>query len=530
MEQSTSILGNYELLKVIGEGAEGKVYKAVCVADKVAGVARGERVALKRLKITGHEKETQLFRRQIDILSKLNHPNIVRYKDSFVWREKELQEDSHCLVMELLDGEPLRELLGKNRNGLAWPQARSILAQTLQALSYATANGVVHRDLKPSNIFITRNGIPKLLDFGIARKEDSESDWSSAAGAKGTFDYMAPEFALHGSRGDEQSDIYSFGILMYYTLTGRLPFPALGENANRGYFLRWLGNEPPEAEFRQPVFRILTHAGSCIRKCIELDRGARFKTFAEVLFDFEKINYRKLKHGLEVYEFNNWLGKGGFGEVFRARRLSNGQNVAIKRLTNIGQSSRFVKEAKILRDCTHPHLTDYVDFIEVHTGETESELYLILEYLEGMPGASLRDRIKNSESGLDPVETLRIFAGYLDCLDYLHRKGIVHRDIKPGNLYAPPHDPELAKVFDLGIAHDDEGTRTHGQVPGTLDYMPPEFAVQTSGRGSPQSDIYSIGVTLYQALTKKLPFPRLPEKEFEAWAAFFKRSANPTEC
>jgi len=533
MPQSSNILGKYELLEVIGDGAEGRVYRATCLASDIPGLKSGEFVALKRLKSTGHDKEFQQFRRQIEILSKLNHPNIVRYKDSFVWREKELEEDIHCLVMELLDGQPLKSLLEQNNGGLPWPQAREILLQTLQALAYAAKNGVIHRDLKPSNIYITPSGIPKLIDFGIARQDDGEATvTSSAAGAKGTFDYMAPDFALQhgGFRGDEQSDIFSFGVIMHYTLAGSLPFPQLGEAADRGYFIRWLGKQPPVPEFRNPVFKVLSHSRSFVNKCIAQDRNERFKTFAELMAEFEQIGYRKLRHGSETYEFTDWLGKGGFGEVYRARRVSDGRDVAVKRLFSSGQSARFVREAKILRDAAHPHLTEYVDFVEVKLRDDEREYYLILEYLDGMPGAGLRDRIRETDSGMDPVEACQIFVCYLDCLDHLHKNGIIHRDIKPGNLYAPVNAPFKAKIFDLGIAHDEEGTRTHGQVPGTLDFMPPEFATQTSGRGSPQSDIYSIGITLYQSLTKKLPFPRLPEKESEAWVAFFKRANNPMEA
>ena len=534
MAESSIILGGYELLEVIGDGAEGRVYKARCILEGVPGISKGEWVAVKRLKNTGQEKESQQFRRQIEILRKLKHPNIVRYKDSFVWREHELEEDIHCLVMELLDGETLKSLLGKNRGGLPWGEASVIFSQILEALHYAGENGVVHRDLKPSNIHVTRQGVPKLVDFGIARQEDGEATaTSSAAGAKGTFDYMAPDFALmhEGSfRGDEQSDVFSFGVLLYYTLTGRLPFPPLGENALQKYYTRWLGQMPPNAEYRHPVFRVLSHARSCIAKCIDADRRVRFRSFDEVMADFARIGYRKLKHGAEAYEFVDWLGKGGFGEVFRARRVSDKHEVAVKRLFSSGQLARFVREAKILQGAAYPNLVDYVDFVEVRLRADEREYYLILEYLEGMPGASLRERIKHSESGLEVTEALRLFMGYLDCLEHLHHNGIIHRDIKPGNLYAPEHNPQKAKIFDLGIAHDEEGTRTHGQVPGTLDFMPPEFATQASGRGSPQSDIYSIGVTLYLSLTKKLPFPRLPEKESEAWVAFIKRLENPLEC
>ena len=533
MAESTIILGRYELLEVIGDGAEGRVYKASCVSDSVPGVTRGELVALKRLKSTGQDKESQQFKRQIDILRKLNHPNIVRYKDSFVWREKELEEDIHCLVMELLDGETLKSLLAKNRDGLPWKDASSIFSQVLQALDYAAKSGVIHRDLKPSNIHVTSKGIPKLVDFGIARQDDGEATaTSSAAGAKGTFDYMAPDFALmHGGfRGDEQSDIFSFGVLLYHSLAGRLPFPPLGENASRGYYIRWLGQSLPSAEYRHPSFRVLSHARTCIAKCIESDRQARSHKFEEVMGEFAKIGPRQLKHGAETYEFVEWLGKGGFGEVFRAIRASDRREVAVKRLFSSGQSARFVREAKILRNAKHPNLTEYIDFVEVRLGGEDREYYLILEYLKGMPAAGLRDRIKDSESGMDPTETLRIFLSYLSCLEHLHRNGIIHRDIKPGNLYAPANEPQRAKIFDLGIAHDEEGTRTHGQVPGTLDYMPPEFGMQSSGRGSAQSDIFSIGITLYFALTKKLPFPRLPEKEADAWVAFIRRSEKPLEC
>ncbi len=490
-------------------------------------------MALKRLKSTGNDKESLQFRRQNEILSKLNHPNIVKFKDSFVWREMELGEDIYCLVMELLDGDSLKALLANNRNGIPWAESKTIILPILQALQYAAKNGVVHRDLKPSNIHLTSKGVPKLIDFGIARQDDGEATaTSSAAGAKGTFDYMAPDFALMqgGFRGDEQSDIFSFGVLLYHTLAGKLPLPPLGENAIGQYYVRWLGKSQPSVEYKQEVFRVIAHARTCISKCIEPDRKLRFSTFDDVVSDFAKVGYRQLKHGEETYEFIKVLGKGGFGEVFHAVRLSDKRDVAVKRLFSNGQSSRFVREAKILRDAKHPNLTEYIDFVEVRLREDEREFYLVLEYLPGMPGASLRERIKASESGLDAAEALGIFASYLSCLEHLHSNGIIHRDIKPGNLYAPEHDPRKAKIFDLGIAHDEEGTKTHGQVPGTLDYMPPEFAMQSSGRGSAQSDLYSIGVTLFETLTRKLPFPRLPSKEAEAWVAFFQRAAAQVEC
>ena len=527
---STNRIGDYELLAAIGEGAEGRVYKARCIRPG----ASSELVALKRLRPTGQDKETLLFKRQTEILSKLDHPNIVRYKNSFIWREDELGEEVFCLVTELLEGQSVKALLESYPKGLPWAQASRIISEALSALQYASKQRVVHRDLKLSNFYITRQGTVKIIDFGIARDVGSSATTTASSNIKGSFDTMAPDFVRLGGHfhGDEQSDIFSLGVCFHQVLTGTLPFPPLGANPLIGYVSRWHSPTPPEPDFRHPVFNVLLHAAYCIRKCLAVDRKERYRTFDEVMADFRKIKPRTLRHGVEVYEYIEYLGKGGFGRVFHARRNRDGLEVAIKELLADRNASRFVREAKILQKARHPNLVQYLDFVEVEEQRLgdQRRLFLVLEYLKGMPGAALRERIRDTESGMDVRETLTIFTGYLGCLEHLHKLGIIHRDIKPSNLYAPAGDPASAKIFDLGVAHDIEGTRTHGQVPGTLDYMAPEFATQSNDRGSPQSDIYSLGVTLYQALTKKLPFPRLPEKESEAWLAFYQRSEHPQDC
>ena len=532
-ESSRNRLGNYELLGVIGDGAEGRVFKAVCLADGVSGVAKGEFVALKLLRHIGDDKEPARFRRQAEILRGLNHPGVVSYKECFVLRDNDWDEERYCLVTELLEGETLKSLLEKNRKGLLWEQAQNVLLQTLQALQYVSGRGVIHRDLKPSNIFITHQGVVKLIDFGIARNDSgSSTTTSSTAGIKGAFDYMSPDFVClpdkDNFRGDEQSDIFSFGICIYQLLTGRLPFPGFGENALIGYVSRWHAAQPPEAKFRDPIFRVLNHyARLCVEKSIHPNRNDRFGSFKDVIACFEQIRGRRLEHGTEVYEFAEYLGQGGFGEVFRAQRLSDGSDVAIKRMFSNRQSHRFVREAKLLRNANHPNLVRYLEFLERSHDDGEVNYYLVLEYLKG---GTLRDRIKQSESGLSLSEVLLVFIRYLNCLEYLHQRNIIHRDIKPGNLYAPIGNPRNSKIFDLGIALDPEGTRTHGHVPGTLEYMAPEFAGEGSERGTAQSDIYSLGVTLYQSLTKQLPFPKLPDKDPAAWIAFIERAMKPSQC
>jgi serine/threonine protein kinase len=536
-DSSKTRLGHYELLEVLGDGAEGRVYKAQCLTDRVPGVKYGDLVALKRLRSTGFDR----FQHQVEILRSLNHPNIVRYLDSFELHQADMDEEGYCIVTELLVGETIKERLERHRTGLPWPVAQKIMSGTLKALLFSTSKRVVHRDIKTSNIYVTGESESKLIDFGIARVEDTGA--STVAGFKGTFDYMAPDFVTlqveGGFRGDEQSDIFSFGVIFYEVLTGELPCEKLKGNVEIEHVKRWMDKQkPPRVKFHHPVFDVLIGARACLRKCLDANRAARYQSFQELQADFNGIRPKKLVLHNDVYEYVDYLGKGGFGKVFHARRLADGQDVAIKELMADHQTHRFEKEARILKEHPHPGLVAYLGFVEIKEEDVGSirKFSLILEYLEGMPANSLRDRIRATTAGMEPKEVMALFIGYLDCLDFLHKKGIIHRDIKPANFYAPAGRPEKAKIFDLGIAHDTEGTRTHGQVPGTLDYMPPEFAMtdlmegKEGGRGSPQSDLYSLGVTLYQALTRRLPFERLPNEEGAAWGAFYLRAEKPQEC
>jgi len=521
-------IGDYELVSLIGDGAQGRVYRARCVSDALPHVKKGEEVALKVVRITGEDEKLRLkFQEQADILRRLSHTNIVSYRDCFAWHAGEWDE-AQCLVMELLEGETLSERLKNAHSGLPWPQVEEIFEQCLAGLIHARERGITHRDVKPSNIFIARDGKTKLIDFDIARRDDSGQ--MSTAGWKGTFDYMAPDFiSINGFRGDEVSDIFSLGVCFYQALTGSLPYEPLGETAHIGYLNRWRNNAAPVPSFRPGVFRVLSNAKGLVAKSLAAKREERYATFAAMLEDFRKIRYRRIRHkNKDEYELLGMLGRGGFGEVFKARRVSDGMLVAVKYLFSEKQSDRFLREAKILQQYPHPNLVKYVDFMVLEGTAGEKQYFLVMEFLEGMPGWTLRHRLKN-EGKLEVAEAIPLFGGYLSALQFLHgsARQIVHRDIKPGNLYAPMGQPDKGKIFDLGVARDVSGTVTVGGVPGTLDYMAPEFAETGNDRGSPQSDLYALALCLYESLAGKPVFERLPTDLNSAWLAFQDRIRKP---
>ena len=156
---------------------------------------------------------------------------------------------------------------------------------------------------------------------------------------------------------------------------------------------------------------------------------------------------------------------------------------------------------------------------------------VVMEYLSDMPGSTLRDAIKSAKgTHLSWQEVFGAFARYANALATIHKQGIVHRNIKPSKLYYKPSQfkdcsPD-GKILDFTIARDINETQETGSVPGTLDYMPPEV-VLTDSRGDPSMDIYALGLSLYEALTGKTAYPRLPSRT-AAYAAFLERAKSKT--
>ena len=204
-------IGKYEVIDLLGRGGMGLVYRAF---DRQLN----REVAIKTVTegLTGDQEMLKRFYQEAAKTGALKHPNIVTVYDLGE------QDGFPYIVMEYLPGDPLDRLI---QSGKSQPLASKlrIIEQVCNALAYAHRNDVIHRDVKPANVIVQSDGVVKLLDFGIARQEKTESRLTRTGSVIGTLQYMAPE-RLRNAAFDGRSDIFSVGVMMFQLLTGQLPF------------------------------------------------------------------------------------------------------------------------------------------------------------------------------------------------------------------------------------------------------------------------------------------------------------------
>ena len=516
MSEKTAIerIGGFRVLEALhgGSGAQGTVCRAVCEEATVPGIAVGDIVALKTMSVADEDgSHFRRLQRRTDVLAGIGHPNIVRYRGCF--SVVDAFTSMHVVAMECLEGETLKDRLLDNPGGLDADEGLAIALKAVAGLEAAIAAGIVHRDIKPSNIFICRDGAVKLIDFELARNEGGTT---SVSGGRflGTFDYMAPEFTDASFRGDERSDVFSMGVVLHEALCGRTPYAdgkSGGRQADFDFLARWSegSDRMKSLSVSARAHRLLSGMKEVLTRALSPDRNVRFASFAEFRAALEAVRFRELRNGGSHYRLLKHVGKGGFGEVFKARMLPEGQLVAVKHLMKSAYGERFRREARIMQRFRDPCFTRFIDYFEVSRAGA-AEAYLVMDFLSEMPGSSLRDAIKAAAPArLVPSEVIAAFVRYAHGLAVLHAGNVYHRDIKPSNLYYPKGRSGDAVIMDMGIARDAGGSVTAGDVPGTLDYMPPEI-VTSGSRGDSRMDIYALGLCFYEALTGRQGYARLP--------------------
>jgi serine/threonine-protein kinase len=274
------LLGSYVLLKRLGEGGMGEVYKA-------RNWKLGKTVALKLIRkqrITDSDM-LRRFQREVRATAQLNHPNVVHAYDC------DEAGGKHFLVMEFVDGVDLSYYV-KKHGPLTVAQACDCIRQAALGLQHAFECGLVHRDIKPHNLLVTRTSgdgtsqgaMVKILDMGLARssqpagEEDTTTSMTKEGAVMGTLDYIAPEQAMDAHSADTRADLYSLGCTFYYLLTGKLPFP--GGSAMEK-LLRHQNKQPTPVEELRP--KLPPAVVSIVNKLMAKRPEDRYQTPAELV-------------------------------------------------------------------------------------------------------------------------------------------------------------------------------------------------------------------------------------------------------
>jgi len=268
------ILGNrYEIIERIGGGGMSVVYRAKCNV-----LNRFVAIKVLRDELTSDPEFVEKFKQESLSAASLTHPNIVNIYDTGI------ENGIYYIVMEYIKGETLKDYI-KRMGSLEEQETIRISRQIAEALKHAHSNKIIHRDIKPHNILLTKEGIVKVADFGIARASTS-STINNTSNVIGSVHYFSPEQA-RGGYVDDKSDIYSLGIVMYEMITGAVPFDA---DNHISVAMKQIQEKPIPPSKKLNNKKMSTALEDIIMKCLEKNQSYRFQNIEEFLITLNSIN------------------------------------------------------------------------------------------------------------------------------------------------------------------------------------------------------------------------------------------------
>ncbi len=265
-----AVIGRAKIVRLLGEGATGSVYLCQHTTLNVP-------VALKILKplgsASGEAQWRERFRREAQLVARIDHPGIVRVIDFGEYDSKP------WILMEYVDGTTLEQTLGRYPQGIAEPIVLKVLESLSLALAAAHEQGVIHRDLKPANILVSRKGALKIADFGLAR-DDVSPALTMGGIAVGSPQYMPPEAFTQGKKVDTRGDIYSLGILAYHLVFGHTPFRGTVPQIIQGHLSGIADLSGPSHCSRATL--------AIIKRMLSFSPDDRYQSVKELLADIRK--------------------------------------------------------------------------------------------------------------------------------------------------------------------------------------------------------------------------------------------------
>jgi serine/threonine-protein kinase len=271
---ATVTLGDYRLVKKLGEGGMGAVYKG-----RHDTLERDVAIKVMVKKLAADKTFVQRFYREARIMAKLDHPNIVRCYA--VGEDKGF----HYLAMEFVDGGSIQDWL-KKQGKFSMGDALHVILACADALQHAHDLGLIHRDIKPENILLTRKGVVKVADLGLAKTTAAEDMSLTRTGVgAGTPYYMAPEQARDAKHVDHRCDIYALGCMLYCFVTGKLPFQ--GETTLALIQAKEAGKFPPA---RRSNSEVPERLDLIMDKMLAKSPDHRYQSCAELIEDLQGLD------------------------------------------------------------------------------------------------------------------------------------------------------------------------------------------------------------------------------------------------
>ena len=534
------VLDRCRVLERVGSGAMSVVYKAQQeTTDRL--------VALKMLRsqLACDPSNVKRFQREAKAIARLSHPNLLN-----VYSVGQTKSGQPYMIMDFVQGKSLADVIAAEGN-IEWKRCGAIFMQVCDAMQHAHANRIIHRDLKPDNIMLVANGeqrdLVKVVDFGIVKITDESQALSQRLTQTGEIwgspVYMSPEQCM-GNELDARSDIYSLGTVMFECLTGKQLFES---KRITDIVMKQLNEKPASFADARPDLDIPAWLELVVRQALEKEPKNRFASMEEMKRAIEKGmmarkdtaemmakptapvskamqekasgNPRMLSGRPDMlvgtviggkYHVKSLVGEGGMSVVYKAIQEGINRPVAIKLLRDElcdddSNVKRFKRESKAVSQLSHPNLVGIYDVGVADTGQP----YMVMEFLEGL---SLIDVIEKT----GPIfvdRAIPIFIQICDVMNYAHSKGYIHRDLKPHNimLVKAGEKPDFVKLVDFGIVAMDQNMQSvsqkltaAGEICGSPLYMSPEQVLDTGVDG--RSDVYSLGVMMYEALAGHPPF------------------------
>lgn len=489
-------LASYRLERLLGRGGMGQVYYAWDEAlDRPAAIKMLDE------RYRRHPTYAQRFVQEAKALARWRHENIVQIYYAGV--EEVDGESLYFYAMEYVQGVDLAQAMAKyTAEGRLMPHDDVLRVGTAvaAALDYAHSGGIIHRDVKPANVLIDTHGRVILSDFGLAM-DVAESESGHVVGSPR---YTAPEQARKSAAAVPQSDLYSLGIMLYEMLVGRVPFD---DPSPTSVAVQHVTQPPPPPRSLNPALN--TAVSDVLLKALSKTPQDRYRTGHELMENLARAlkGTRRqadelLGQQLDEYQLAELLGQGGMARIYRGYDVRLKRNVAIKVIdatyrADVEYRARFEREAQAIAQLEHPHIVSLYRY-----GEVSGLFYMAMQYIDGRDLKTMLAEYHARGETMPAADVSRIIHEVCQALDYAHSKNIIHRDVKPSNIMIARDGRAYLTDFGLALLAD---TETKGEIFGTPHYMAPEQAV-SSKSAVPQSDLYAVGVILYEIFTGQLPF------------------------